>query len=319
MNLTHVVQPDEHGLRLESVLRGSMGISASQLRKVKRNCMPILLDGHTCFTNQRVSEGQRVEIALPSYEADHPVPLTAAPSSDPLRNLFEDESLIIVWKPAFLETHASRSRPRGSDTLEQRVSQAISAPVHPVHRLDAETSGPVVFAKHPYIQHTLQKAMSDGQWVKEYHAAVFHAPDPSSGHIEGSIRRETPDSFTRIVAEDGKAARTQYDTLLRTEKEEETVSLLSLRPLTGRTHQLRVHLMHIGCPILGDKRYFTPESAFLSGKLGLKRQQLCCVSLSFPHPITKGTVIIRQADDLECRFENPALIDPPENPSLLRR
>ena len=302
MRLAHIVLPSEEGLRLESVLRGSMAISANQLRITKKNGLPILLDGQLSFTNQKVCAGQRVEIELPEYPKNSPENECGNPAANSVRILYEDESLAIAWKSAFLQTHASASHPRGSDTLERRVSLALGRPAHPVHRLDEETSGPVVFAKSPYVQHTLQRAIAEGLWQKEYRAAVYHAPDPPSGMICAPIRRESPDSFTRVTAEDGKEAVTRYNTLIRTECFGETVSLLSLTPLTGRTHQLRVHLSHIGCPILGDKRYASPESGALSKRIGLSRQQLCSVSLSFPHPLGKGTVSVRLDDDLELPF-----------------
>ena len=302
MRLTHVVLPSEHGFRMESVLRGSMLISANQLRKAKKTGLPILLDGQPSFTNQRVHTGQRVEIELPDFSGRITVPPSERVPPVPLRILYEDECLVIVWKCAFLETHASPSHPRGSDTLEERVSAALGLSLHPVHRLDAETSGPVVFAKNPHVQHRLQRAMAAGLWKKEYRAAVFHVPDPAEGMIRKPIRRETPDSFTRVAAEDGKEAFTWYETLIRKEAYGEAVSLLSISPLTGRTHQIRVHLAHIGCPILGDKRYATPESKALSGRLGLSRQQLCSVAVSFPHPISKERVSIRQESDLNVPF-----------------
>ena len=279
-----------------------MAISANQLRKTKKNGLPILLDGQPSFTNQKVRAGQRVEIELPEYPKNSSEIESGTTAANSVRILYEDESLAVVWKSAFLQTHASASRPRGSDTLERRAALALGRPVHPVHRLDEETSGPVVFAKSPFVQHTLQRAMAEGLWRKEYRAAVYHSPVPPSGMIRAPIRRESPDSFTRVTAEDGKEAVTQYETLARKEHFGETVSLLSLTPLTGRTHQLRVHLSHIGCPILGDKRYASPESGALSERLGLTRQQLCSVSLSFPHPLGNGTVSVRLEDDLELPF-----------------
>ena len=299
MRLVHIVLPSEHGLRLESVLRGSMAISANQLRRTKRIGLPILLDGQLSFTNQRVSTGQRVEIELSGFAGDSPLLASEPAPAVSLSVLYEDDCLLVVWKPAFIKTHAPASAHKEPDSLEARVTHMLSCPAHPVHRLDAETSGPVVFAKDPYVQHTLQQAMADGLWEKEYRAWVYHAPDPESGIIRGSIRRETPDSFTRIVAEDGKEAVTRYQVLAQKECFGETVSLLCLSPLTGRTHQLRVHLLHIGCPILGDKRYALAESDALSEKLNLARQQLCSVALSFPHPLRKETVSVRHEEDLE--------------------
>ena len=302
MTIVYTIPGEWSGFRLESVLRSALHISANLIRQTKRDRLPILLDGAPVFTNQPVSTGQIVEVTLPGYPlfppetdfASEQIPLPA------VRILYEDSCLVIVWKPPFLQTHPSSSRPRCSDTLELRLQRQLHVPVHPVHRLDFETSGISVFSKEPYIQSVLQKQMGMGLWKKTYRAIVFGTPVCETGIIDRRIERIGPDSFTRRISETGQEAVTRYRVVLskRIPHTNETASLLSLEPVTGRTHQLRVHLQSIGCPILGDKRYATYESTVLSAHLGLHRQQLCATGLQIQHPVTGEAIRIDEKDDL---------------------
>ncbi len=124
----------------------------------------------------------------------------------PVHTLYEDEALIAVQKPAPLQCHPSPSAPRGSDTLEGRVQVHLGAPAHPVHRLDAETTGVVLFAKLPFAQAHIQRQMQEGTFRKTYFALVCGSPEPRCGVIDAPIARIEPDSFTRAVLPDGQHA-----------------------------------------------------------------------------------------------------------------
>ena len=295
MNLTHIVTPEEDGLTLHSLLRGPMGLSARQTKNVKAQGA-VTVDAAPFFSNQPVRTGMVVRVALDGYEPDQIQPVgTEAP---PVCVLYEDDALIAVHKPALLQCHPSSSRPNGSDTLESRVQHYLHAPAHPVHRLDAETTGIVLFAKLPFAQAHLQQQMVDGLFQKTYEAWVYGIPAPADGTIDAPIARETPDSFTRVVREDGQRAVSRYRTL-RTLRLPcgELVSQLQLSPITGRTHQLRVHMTHVGHPLLGDTRYATPASRALSERLNLTYHQLSAVSIRFTHPVTgKDVEILSPAD-----------------------
>lgn len=282
MTLTHIVTREEDGLTLHALLRGPLSLSARQTKTVKAQGA-VTVDAAPFFSNQPVREGMVVRIELGGYapQAQQAVTLTLPP----VAVLYEDDTLIAVHKPAMLQCHPSSSMPRGSDTLEARVQQYLSAPAHPVHRLDAETTGIVLFAKLPFAQAHLQQQMQDGTFHKVYQAWVLGAPNPCEGVIDAPIARETPDSFTRVVQKDGQRAVSRYKTLRTIPLPcGQTASQMELSPVTGRTHQLRVHMAHIGCPLLGDARYFTEESRSVSTSLGLTHHQLAAVSVSFLHP-----------------------------------
>ena len=283
MKLTHIVTAEEAGLTLQQLLRGPMGLSGRQTRNAKAQGA-VTVDAAPFFSNQKVSEGMVVCITLDGYEN---AGKNITPDAPSIEVIFEDEALLAVYKPALLQCHPSSSAPNGSDTLESRVHAYLGRPAHPVHRLDSETTGIVLFAKLPFVQAHLQQQMQQGNFQKTYEAWVLNAPLPPEGEINAPIEREHPDSFTRIVRQDGQRAISRYNTLESlTLPTGQTVSRIQLSPVTGRTHQLRVHMTHIGCPLLGDTRYFTPESQTVNSRLELAYHQLSAVSLSFAHPVT---------------------------------
>ena len=300
------VPPDDDGLRLDLFLRRRAGLSSTLLRRIKREGRELTVDGLPRFANQRVRSGEQVAVDLPSYVPSGDA--ASAVDAGPLRVLFEDDFLLAAWKPPMLQTHPSPSMPRGGDTLEGRVLSYLGHPAHPVHRLDSETSGIVLFAKLPHIQWLLQQKLGSDTFEKGYLAAVCGIPSPPEGVIDAPIARTAPDSFTRCIAADGQRAVTRYRCLmtLPAGTQETPVSVVRLSPLTGRTHQLRVHLHSIGCPILGDARYASEASAALSARLGLTRQQLCADRLSFIHPVSMQRLSLEAENDLE--FLHPACL-----------
>ena len=284
MELIHTVTAEEAGLTLHQLMRSALALSGRQTRNAKAQGA-VTVDGSPFFSNQKLSEGMVVRIVLDGYDA----PTAACSPGDhpPLEIVYEDEALLVVFKPALLQCHPSPSAPRGSDTLESRVQAYLGFGAHPVHRLDSETTGLVLFAKLPYAQAHLQQQMQSGEFTKAYESWVLGCPDPVEGEIDAPIERENPDSFTRVVRPDGQRAVSRYKALRRVQLPTgEIAAHMHLEPVTGRTHQLRVHMTHIGCPLLGDTRYYTCESAALSAALVLPYHQLAAVSLSFIHPMT---------------------------------
>lgn len=283
MELTHIVTREEAGLTLHQLLRGPLALSGRQTRIAKAQGA-VTVDAAPFFSNQRLVEGMVVRVALNGYDAPEDGRAHCAQAVDVV---YEDDALLAVYKPALLQCHPSPSAPGGSDTLEARVHAYLGRAAHPVHRLDSETTGIVLFAKLPYAQAHLQQQMRCGSFSKTYQAWVLGRPEPAEGVIDAPIAREEPDSFTRVVRGDGQRAVSRYAVLRSiTLNDGMTASLMQLSPVTGRTHQLRVHMAHIGCPLLGDARYNTAQSRLASEKLSLTYHQLSAVSLSFLHPMT---------------------------------
>ena len=286
MFLSYITTESDGALTLDQLLRGPLSLSAREAREAKR--LGLTVDGAPFFANQRVGAGRKVCVPLAGY--DTPTDFSAPV---PLDVLYEDDALLAVRKPAPLQVHPSPSAPRGADTLEGRVQSYLHSGAHPVHRLDAETTGIVLFAKLPYAQAHIQRQMRADTFRKEYLALVCGALSKPEDVIDAPIDRIAPDSFTRAVQPGGQRAVTRY----RLEAALGDLSLVRLFPVTGRTHQLRVHMAHIGHPLLGDTRYQTAESAELAAKYRAPYHQLCAVKLSLIHPITGAPLEIACTPD----------------------
>ena len=149
-------------------------------------------------------------------------------------------------------------------------------------RLDRDTFGIVLAAKNPHIHALMNELHAAGAMEKRYHAWVYGGPAETSGVIDAPIARKPLPSLLREIRPDGKPSRTEFSLLER----RGPVSKLSLRPITGRTHQLRLHCAYAGFPILGDPQYGSADARSYSAMLGLTGQLLCAYELIFPHPAT---------------------------------
>ena len=160
-------------------------------------------------------------------------------------------------------------------------------------RLDRDTFGIVLLAKNAHVHALLQTV----KVTKTYHALVFGTPETPEGVIDAPIARRPLPSLLRYVGPEGKPSVTEYRVL----DTDGGISKLALRPVTGRTHQLRVHCAHMGYPILGDPQYGSEESRILSEKLGLSHQMLCAKTLEFVHPMTDEKMMLSSRMDAEMR------------------
>lgn len=271
--------------RLSSFLRGEMKMSSSLMNKLKWGDS-IQVNGMPQHTNFPVQPGDVIAVFL-----DEPAPEYPA-EEGPLTVLFEDAHILVTDKPAGMLIHPSRSKNEG--TLANYVAgyyrrTGQNSAFHPVTRLDRDTFGIVLLAKNAYV-HTL---LQETEIRKTYHAYVFGGPVKNEGTIDASIDRRPLPSLLRYVSSQGKPALTEYHVLQREKK----VCKLALRPVTGRTHQLRVHCAYMGFPILGDPQYGSPESQAFSEGLGLQHQMLCAKKLEFVHPITGENLVLESKMD----------------------
>lgn len=194
---------------------------------------------------------------------------------------YEDEYLLVVDKQAGQLVHPTtkeRENTLANAALFHYAQNNLPLTYHPVHRLDKNTSGLVLIAKMPHIQHLLSLS-GHNNFHRTYQALVAGKPFPASGIINAPIARRPGSIIERIVSETGQAASTHYQTLKSTTH----YSLLELNLKTGRTHQIRVHLASLGHPILGDDLY--------GGSINLiQRQALHASVLTFVHPISQETL-----------------------------
>ena len=272
--------------RLSSFLLGELKMSSSLMNKLKWGDA-LQVNGESQRTNFPVKSGDVVTVRLDEEEPEYPA------EEGPLTILYEDDYLLAVDKPAGMLIHPSRSCFSG--TLANFVAGYYArtgqkSAFHPMTRLDRDTFGVVLLAKNAHVHTLLQSTHVQ----KTYHALTFGGPEDDSGIIDAPIARKPLPSLLREIREDGKPSVTRYQVLKRNGK----LCKLALEPVTGRTHQLRLHCMHMGFPILGDPQYNSPESAALSAEMGLGYQLLCANMLELEHPITGENLVIHSTLDV---------------------
>lgn len=273
MHMDHVARSEG---TLSQILRTELHLSSGLIGRLKFQSA-LLVNGQAQRTNFPVHPGDHICVLLhepePNYPAEHGV----------IRILYEDEALLAVDKPPGQIVHPSTNRIHG--TLANHIlgyyeRTGQKSAVHPVTRLDRDTFGVVLLAKNSHVHALLSAQQRAGAFCKTYHALVLGSPEAQ--RIDAPVERAAPHSMVRRVCPEGKTAATELVPL----HSGTDYSLVQLQPITGRTHQLRVHCLHIGHPILGDPQYQTAQGAELSATLGLSFQQLCAAKLCLNHPLT---------------------------------
>ncbi len=259
--------------RLSSFLKEEMGMSTGLMNRLKWQ-EKLFVNNIPRHTDFAVAPGDVITVPLDEETPQYPAEFT------PVTLLYEDEHLLAVDKPAGMLIHPSRSKLTG--TLANRVlgyyqTTGQNCAFHPVTRLDRDTFGIVLLAKNAHIHSLLQSC----QLTKIYHARTFGGPKAEEGVIDAPIARKPLPSLLREVSPEGKPSVTEFRVLERGDN-----CRLALRPITGRTHQLRVHCAYMGFPILGDPQYGSEASQAYSQSLGLQTQLLCAKEIAFTHPIT---------------------------------
>lgn len=293
--LEHYVSNDEAGTRLDKVLAEAFA-ELSRARVQALVAEGRLIAGGRTITdaNYRVKPAERLTLKIPPARPARP-----RGEDIPLDVVFEDEHLLVVNKPAGLVVHPAAGNPDGTlvNALIGHCGDSLSGiggEKRPgiVHRLDKDTSGLMVVAKHDDAHIRLSNAIAARQVSRGYRALVWGVPDPTSGRVEGAIGRSPKNrKKMAMVNSGGKSALTHY-ALERSWGV--AAAQLACRLATGRTHQIRVHMAHIGHAVLGDQLYGVRSNAWLqrlpepaqSAVSSFRRQALHAARLSFHHPAT---------------------------------
>ena len=271
MELNHTAL---HDGRLSDILKNEMRVSTGLMNRLKTTDR-ILVNGTPERTNFAVRGGDTVTLLLDEPEPEYPG------ENGPLTILYEDEHILAVDKPAGMLIHPSRSRDTGTlanAVIGHYARTGQKCAFHPLTRLDRDTFGLVLIAKNSHIHALLQQT----PLRKTYQALCFGSFPMGEGIIDAPIERRPLPSLLRYICETGKPSQTRVRVLERFEGH----TLVELEPLTGRTHQLRLHCAHVGCPILGDPQYGTAESQGYSARFDYTHQRLCARRIEFCHPLT---------------------------------
>ena len=282
MELTHTATRPG---RLSSFLRGEMAMSAGLVNRLKWSHR-ILVNGQPQHNDFQVTAGDVICALL-----DDPQPEYPAETGD-LTILYEDEHLLAVDKPSGMLIHPSHSKLTG--TLANLVlgyyqTTGQNCAFHPMTRLDRDTSGIVLLAKNAHVHTLLQNTPVE----KTYHALVYGCPEANSGTIDAPIARKPLPSLLREIRPDGKPSLTRFSII----EKHDGYTKLALIPVTGRTHQLRLHCAHMGFPILGDPQYGNEASIAFSARFGLTGQLLCACTLELDHPVTGAHLALHSQCD----------------------
>lgn len=272
-NLTLVLPLEWAGRTLESFLRQQLHLSRNRIIALKHS-RGIAIGGRTVHAGYRIGGGELLRLQFPGVEQSIP------PEPVPLEICYEDRDLVIVNKPAGLVVHPVHQYPNG--TLANGLVfhwRQLQEPAsfHPLHRLDRLTSGLVLVAKNPWVHQQLARQLGN-TFHRFYLAVCLGVPDPASGRINQALGR-TGTGVKRAVSVSGKPALTRYRVIRRTQ----AASLVAIRLLTGRTHQIRAHMSYLGFPLWGDSLYGVADEH-------LARPALHAARLEFIHPRTQKRV-----------------------------
>ena len=282
------VTAEQAGEKIDTLLRRELHLSGTVIRRIKWLEDGILLDGARAITGKRVEAGQvlSVRVADPDHKG------LMLPTPGPLDIVYEDGDILVLNKAPGVTVHPGPGH--YADTLCNFIAyyyqqRGITADVHPVQRLDRGTSGLMVVAKHPHAQERLKRQLHTPDFRRGYLAVCDGAPKPAEGVIDAPIGRAPDSLVARRVDPAGQRALTRYRTL----RTGQGRALVELELDTGRTHQIRVHMAHLGCPLTGDFLYGVENQAVIG------RAALHSWKLTLLHPIT----------GVELAFEAPLPAD----------
>jgi 23S rRNA pseudouridine1911/1915/1917 synthase len=263
------------GVKVDTLLKKRLGLSGTVVRRIKWLEDGILVDGVRVHTDFRPAAEQVLSVRLSDPRRNSGI----VPAPGPLDIVYEDEDVIVLNKAPGVSVHPGPGHfddTLGNFLVEYYEKTEQEADFHPVHRLDRGTSGLIAAAKHPHAQEALKNQLHTERFKRVYLAVCQGVPDPPTGAVDAPLGPKPGSLMEQMVRPDGKRARTHYETL----EARNGRALLRLELDTGRTHQIRVHMAHIGCPLTGDFLYGTEDRALIP------RPALHSAELSFRHPLT---------------------------------
>ena len=273
--LRYQIAPEHEGMNVERYLKQQHGYSSRTIVKLKHYEQGMRLNGAHTRTIDLLHAGDVLEITFLDSE-EHGVEHFIR-SNRQVEIAYEDDDLLVFNKPADMPCHQSCGH--AADTLANVFAAhcdqlGMDLMYRPLNRLDRDTSGAVLIAKNRFAA-----ASVTNNFHKTYQAILDGVPPQSEGRVDAPIRREFPEEMRRIVSPDGQRAITNYRVLAL----QDGYSLVDFVLETGRTHQIRVHMAHLGCPVLGDSMYGCKSEM-------IARQALHCRYIAFTQPVSRQPV-----------------------------
>ncbi|MDK2799945.1 MAG: rRNA synthase [Clostridiales bacterium] len=265
------------GKSIKQILYNYYQMSTRTVNKLKMN-KGIYLNGTHKYITTLVQEGDILKIVMPIEKSDNiiPTPMT-------LDIIYEDSDLMVINKMPNLPVHPSQGNyyhTLANGVMYYWERKGCNYMYRPVNRLDKDTSGLMIIAKNQYVHQQLSKQISKKELKRKYIAVVHGIIRKNKGTIDLPIARKEGSTIERVVSEEGQYAITHYSVLKRINH----FTMLELTLETGRTHQIRVHMSHIGHPLVGDWLYGNEEQHVIT------RQALHSYYLEFFHPVTKQQI-----------------------------
>jgi 23S rRNA pseudouridine1911/1915/1917 synthase len=270
-----IIQKESDGILLRDFLRKEQGFSRRILKSLIYDGGKLLVNEETARLSYILKAGDVVAVVF----AEELKGTYMQAEEIPIDIVYEDDSLVVINKQAgvaSIPSHHHKGGTIANGVLWHYEKNNIPYTVHVVTRLDRDTSGLLLIAKHRYSHSLLSVSQQQGKVKRKYYAIIEGTINPKQGIIDANIGRKEDSIIERMVREDGQRAITNYEVL----KETSSHSLLAVQLETGRTHQIRVHFSHLGYPLVGDDLYGGKKDV-------IQRHALHCYSLTFEHPKTK--------------------------------
>ncbi len=272
--IIEIVEGLNQPIKIRDYLKNRLGFSTSLIAKVKYD--NVILNGKPVHMRAMVKNGDEIQVIFPIEESENITPIDI-----PIEIIYEDDDIIAINKPTNMPVHPCRGN--SLPTLANALRYYLGRPFvfRSVNRLDRDTSGIVLVAKSQLSAIRLCRQMQQNSMTKIYYAIV-EGEMPKRGIIDAPIAREHPDTLRRVVRDDGKKSLTEYELIEHTT---DGNSLLRITLHTGRTHQIRVHMAHIGHPLVNDFLYGRQRSDEI--------YKLHCGELTFTHPSTGEEITLK--------------------------